>query len=249
MRTEQNRTLYESDEVVEKYTALTTRVRQFNNAERDFVDRFNVAGKKILVLGSGGGRVPANLLLFDNEVTGVELSQKLNQAANRTYPNEKFKSLTLLEGDATQLGNFKDNFYDVVFFPQNGIDLITPISQREKAMIEMTKKVKPGGLLAFPSHNSLAYGTYFWKYKGLINRKLLFVDYSIEEEQVVGGGCLFKGKPSYVIDRTEALTGCCFAGFTCDARNRVSRKLARSLFSAQFAFEYILYVFQKPEQA
>lgn len=240
-----NKELYETVAVVEKYSAKTTRTRQLNNAEKYFVDKFEVTDKNILVLGSGGGRVPANLLLFGNKVNGVERSAKLNQQANKIYPHKDFRRLTLVEGDATQLNDFNDGFYDVVFFPQNGIDYISDVSQRDKAILEMAKKVKNGGLLVFSSHNSLAYGTSFIKHKGFKSRKLLFSKYVFEEENVVGGGVIFKGKPRYVIDQTIALTGFDFVGFTCDSRNRISHMFMRSLFSASLIFDYILYVFKK----
>ena len=107
--------LYETDIVVGKYTSMKTRVRQLNNAEKEFVDKYNIVSKKILVLGSGGGRVPVNFLLFNNEVIGVERSKKLHQKANQLYPKEYFKRLELKQGNATDLREYNDNSFDLVF--------------------------------------------------------------------------------------------------------------------------------------
>jgi SAM-dependent methyltransferase len=186
--------LYEEPETVNKYTSYSTRVRQLNNAEKAFIDRFKIHNKRIIVAGSGGGRVPANLLLFGNEVTGIELSENLNQKANENFPKENFKNLTLIHGDATDLSKFSNQGYDLAFFPQNGIDLISDIKKREKAIHELSLKVKPGGILAFSSHNSLS----AFSYKNLSGKRNLtgvFKPYYFAKEKITGGGTLFKGKP------------------------------------------------------
>lgn len=239
-----NQELYESDAVVKKYTGNSTRARCLNESEKNFIDKFDIKNKKILVLGSGSGRVPANLLLFGNTITGIELSHQLSQAANKIFPSEEFKRMSLVQGDATNLSSIENQSFDVVFFPQNGIDYIPTKEARDTALKEMAKKVKPGGLLAFSSHNKLAY---------LFSPKLPFKNHNVSrfstpyfyrQERVVGGGVIFKGNPRFIISDTEHITGAVFAGFTCDTRNKFDRVIARNLILAQWYFPYILYVFK-----
>ncbi|MFN8255476.1 MAG: class I SAM-dependent methyltransferase [Bacteroidales bacterium] len=236
--------LYEDPETVNKYTSYSTRVRQLNNAEKALIDRFKIHNKKIIVAGSGGGRVPANLVLFGNEVTGIELSENLNQKANENFPKENFKNLTLLHGDVTDLSKFSNQEYDLAFFPQNGIDLISDIKNREKAILELSIKVKPGGILAFSSHNNIAFAFSYKNFHTKRNIKGAFSPYYYAKENVLGGGILFKGQPKYIINRTEELTGFKFIGFTCDIRNRFDGLVSRSLFLSSIIFGYILYVFE-----
>jgi SAM-dependent methyltransferase len=242
---ENNIKLYETKEVIEKYAINTTRVRCLNESEKLFIDKFDIKNKKVLVLGSGAGRVPVNLLLFGNEVLGIELSKQLNEVANSIFPKENFRSLTLEQGDATNLSSIPDGSFDVVFFPQNGLDLVCPREQRQKAILEMAKKVKAGGLLAFSSHNKLAYK---YSYKVRTKNKVFenFFQPSIcSKEKVVGGGILIRSNPKFIIDETKKLTSFKFIGFTVDARNRLDRLLMKNFPVSQLVFPYLLYVFKK----
>ena len=46
-----------------------------------------------------------------------------------------------------------DNSYDFVLFSYNGIDHLE-LPERERALIEMKRVLRPGGLMAFSSHNA-----------------------------------------------------------------------------------------------
>jgi 16S rRNA A1518/A1519 N6-dimethyltransferase RsmA/KsgA/DIM1 with predicted DNA glycosylase/AP lyase activity len=110
-----NEQLYRDEKVIEKYISKTTRVRQLNNPEKSLIDHYQLWNKDILVLGSGAGRVPSNLLLFGNKVTAIELSPELHQAALTDYPPELFGNLKLLNSDARNLDCVKDASFDCVF--------------------------------------------------------------------------------------------------------------------------------------
>ncbi len=240
-----NKELYETDEVVNKYAANSTRVRSLNIPEKILIDRFDIKNKNILVIGSGAGRVPVNLLIYGNKVKGLDRSKKLNTIANQNFPNSKFADLVFEEGDATDLSKIPDESYDVVFLPMNTIDYIDNYQMREKAIIEASKKVKKGGILTFSSHNKLAYlfsPKVQWRDRSL---KSMTGDYRYTKESVVGGGFIFKGNPNFVINKTQLLTGFSLAGFICDTRNKLDKIFSRKLFLAQFFFPYILYVFRK----
>lgn len=240
-----NKKLYESDEVVAKYSSNSTRLRSLNNAEKNLIDKFDIKDKKVLVVGSGAGRVPSNLLLFGNVVVGVDRSKKLVEFARSTFPNEKFKDLTFIEADAENLESIPDESFDVVYFAMNTIDYIDSIEGRQRALLEAKKKIKTGGILAFSSHNSKAY---FLSPKVRMKDKrlkYLFVKYVFAKESVVGGGTIFKGDPEYTIEQTLKLGGMNYKGFVCDSRSKIDRFIARKLLFSKFYFPYIVYVFIK----
>ncbi|HLP86290.1 MAG TPA: class I SAM-dependent methyltransferase [Candidatus Paceibacterota bacterium] len=240
-----NKELYESDEVVNKYANNSVRSRSLNNPEKFLIDRFDIKNKDVLVLGSGAGRVPVNLLLFGNRVKGVDRSVKLNNIANENFPNSKFKDLSFELGDITDLSNIPDNHYDVVIFAMNTLDYVDSCDMRDKAILEAYKKVKNGGIIALSSHNKLAYlFPYKIKIKNLYY-KSLFEPYYYSKENVIGGGCIFKGNPSFIIESIKKLTNMSFEGFMCDTRNKFDKLLAKKISVAQFIFPYLLYVFRK----
>ncbi len=240
-----NEELYQSQKVVEKYAANTTRLRVLNDSEKFVIDTFDVKNKKVLILGSGAGRVPANLLIFGNTVVGIELSEPLYQASLKNFPKEKFPDLDIRHGDARNLEKLENESFDVVWFPQNGLDYVPNYEQRQQVLQEMKKKVKTGGLVIFSSHSKQAY---------IYSPKVSFKNkcfknfrgtYYYAPENIVGGGNIFKGDPDFVIQETQKNTGLKWIGFTCDARNKLDRFLMRKFKIAKYVFPYIQYIFKK----
>jgi SAM-dependent methyltransferase len=234
---------YEGDAIVAKYTAMTTRVRQLNIPERKFIDAFDIHDKSVLVIGGGGGRVPANLLLFGNRVVSVDRSKRLHQSAAATYPKDAFPRVTWIHGDVLDLPKLVAEKFDVVFFPQNGLDLLYPVWSRECAIIAMADAVAPGGLLAFSSHNSEAY-RFSRKVHKAERRPFGKIPVSgYTHSTVVGAERHFYGSSQAIISHTERLTRMKHRATFCDARNRIEEKLAaRSLFR-RLLFPVHLYVF------
>lgn len=240
-----NTDLYESDVVVAKYAANTTRVRSLNNPEKYLIDRYDIKNKNVLVIGGGAGRVPANLLLYGNKVVSIDRSKKLTDIAKINFPQEKFIDLEFREGDASNLSSIPDASFDVVLFPMNSIDYIDTKEMRDKALIEAAAKLKSGGILAFSSHNKLGY--FFSPKIRMKDRtfRSFSGDYKFMKESVVGGGNIFKGNPDFIIRDTEKLTGTRYLGFLVDSRNKIERFLSRNFFISKLFFPYILYVFKK----
>lgn len=241
-----NKDLYESDAVVAKYAANTTRAKSLNNPEKYLIDRFDLKNKNILVIGGGAGRLPANLLLYGNTVTSVDRSKGMIGAARKNFPEEKFPDLKFIEADAINLSIIQDGDFDAVIFPMNSIDYLDSKESRDKALLESMKKIKPNGLLVFSSHNKLAY---FLSPKVRMKDRTIksfLGDYRFMPESVVGGGNIFKGNPDFIIRDTEKLTGSRYLGFLGDSRNKFERFLARNLSTSKFYFPYLVYVFKKP---
>lgn len=240
-----NAALYRQKSVVSKYAEKSTRVRQLNIPERALIDHYNIWDKDVLVLGSGAGRVPANLLLFQNRVTAVELSPELHAVASNDYPRNVFGNLSLHNGDARNLDWLPDNAFDVALFPMNGIDLAQTIEDRETILRQMVRKVKHGGILAFSSHNITAYA-----FSRILPKKSRYLsaitkDYTFENESVLGGGVLFKGSEHFVINQTERVTETKIDSVFCDCRSKLDHKLARVKAIRRLWFPYIMYAFRK----
>jgi len=240
-----NRALYEQVDVVAKYSANTTRLRSLNNAEKFFIDCFDVKNKHVLVIGCGAGRVPANLLLYGNRVLGVDRSEAMIKAARNNFPQALFPGLSFERHDAVDLSNITEQHFDTVFFPMNSIDYINPHHLRLKALREAGGRVAPGGLLAVTSHNNHAY--LLSPRVHYHDRKLrnFFKPFCFDQEHVIGGGYIYKGTPRQVIKEVIGETRFSFEGFTADARNKYERLLMRKLWVAQWFFSYLLYVFKK----
>ena len=240
-----NQKLYESDEVVNKYASLNTRNRCLNNAEKIFIDNYDIKNKNVLVLGCGVGRVPSNLLLFGNRVTGVELSKRLHRLSIEIFPSKDFNRLIFIEGNAINIKMFDDNSFDVVFFPQNGIDYISNIKDRIKAIQEMIRVCKRGGLVSFSSLNLIAYCLSYKLPMYQKNIKNIFEDYVYRDEYVVGGGFRYMSKPKYLINETLKIGNIEYVGFTVDIRNGIDFRFSKTLNISSYVFPWLNYVFKK----
>lgn len=240
-----NKNLYETEEVFNKYSANSTRLRTLNNSEKYLVDKFDIKNKNVLVLGCGAGRVPINLLLFGNKVVGVDRSEKLITFAKENFSNNDFRKLDFILSDMCDLSKIENEIFDVVIIPMNSIDYLENIEMRECAIKEANLKLKKGGILAISSHNKLSY---LFSYKIPFKNKrikYLLKDYIFSTEKVIGGGFIFKGNPKFVINHIQSITKTKFIGFTVDSRNKIERVCAKSLFLSKYIFPYIFYVFKK----
>jgi len=247
-----NSELYESDEVIAKYARNSVRTNSLNIPEIFVYDKYFQSPKKILDVGSGTGRVCANLYLYGHDVKGIDLSEGMIQAARHKYSKQRFPHLDFQLDDAIHMSKQVDSDYDVVFFTMNTIDYIESISDRKTALLSAKRILKNKGLLIITSHNHKAYP---FSYKNLFSTPLksrfkylknrTFCQPMIrEEEHVIGGGTIWKSSPEYMIDFCTS-AGFNFIDWTVDARNKVDRIFARNLKLSTYIFDYFLYVFER----
>ena len=102
---------------------------------------------KILDLGCGTGRTTEALTNSGHRVIGGDIAFHMVQAAKHQSVN-----CPLFVNDACSLC-FRDGEFDVLLFSGNGIDLIYPYEKRLKALYEIRRVLRPGGLFIFSSHN------------------------------------------------------------------------------------------------
>src|SRR5215207_6485792 len=102
----------------------------------------------MLDLGVGAGRTAWFFAPRVKTYLGLDYARTMIDRCNQDLPAYKF-----VVGDACRLDFAADNSYDFVLFSYNGIDHLE-LPERERALSEMKRVLRPGGLMAFSSHNA-----------------------------------------------------------------------------------------------
>ena len=134
------------------YEIAPERVKQYLQAEIDFVASRIMPGDLILELGCGYGRVIKPLSRPAGSIIGIDTSKESLQMAVRQLKN--FGNCRLSQMDAASLG-FRDAVFDLVICVQNGISAFK-IDQL-RLIKESLRVVRPGGMALFSS-----YAEIFW---------------------------------------------------------------------------------------
>lgn len=125
----------------------------FWETERHLVKKY--FGKKgtVLEIGCGAGRTLVPLAKMGFKVIGLDFSpEMLKRAGNKV---KKFKlegGVKLVEANAVKIP-LPDKSVDYVFIPFNSLDCVFPVTERNKAITEISRVLKPGGLLLQSFHN------------------------------------------------------------------------------------------------
>jgi SAM-dependent methyltransferase len=106
-----------------------------------------IRNKKLLDIGIGGGRTTKLLLEISKDYTGIDYTHRSVEITASKYPEA-----TVLCGDARDLRVFADETFDFVLFAFNSIDYIAH-DDRIRALGEIHRVLKPGGLFMFSTHN------------------------------------------------------------------------------------------------
>lgn len=117
--------------------------------ERILLERLapGLRGKKILDIAVGGGRTTKYLLEISGDYTGVDYTPEFVEVARRKFPAARIECR-----DARDLSAFAGGTFDFVMFSFNGIDYV-PHEDRMRALREILRVLKPGGLFLFSAHN------------------------------------------------------------------------------------------------
>jgi SAM-dependent methyltransferase len=106
-----------------------------------------IKDKKLLDIGIGGGRTTRFLVEISKDYTGIDYTPRCVEIVKRKYP-----AATVLCCDARDLSAFSNETFDFVLFSFNAIDYIAH-DDRIKALSEIHRVLKPGGLFMFSTHN------------------------------------------------------------------------------------------------
>ena len=118
--------------------------------ERRLFDRYLKPGMTVMDLGCGTGRVTRELLRRGLRVWACDLSMQALDSV-RSLSSDK---LVVDLADAREL-SYQDRSFDAVVFAFNGLDMIHPEQDRFRAVAEINRVLRPGGVFIFSSHNPL----------------------------------------------------------------------------------------------
>jgi len=141
-----------SNKLRQCYDIAPNRVKQFLEAEINFVLQNVKLSDKILDLGCGYGRVTKRLISKAKQVIGIDISKDNIQLAKEINKN---KGVQYYEMNAIAL-TFEDDFFDLTICIQNGISAFK-VDAKEliKEALRVTKK---GGKVLISS-----YSEKFWE--------------------------------------------------------------------------------------
>ncbi len=135
------------------YEIAPPRIKQYLEAEIEYVLNKLKVTDRVLELGCGYGRVLQRLLKKSQKVAGIDTSYGSLLMAREFIGN--ISSCHLIEMDAAELG-FRKNCFDAVVCIQNGISAFA-VNQR-KLVEESVRVTRPGRIVLFSS-----YSEHFWK--------------------------------------------------------------------------------------
>ena len=119
------------------------------NPREDAIVRSTFAGMggRALDVGCGYGRTSRPLAEMGFRVTAIDIVPRMIAEARAATPGVGFCVMS-----ATDLG-FADASFDCALFSANGIDCIAPQSKRLRALRELHRVLRPGGVLVYSAHN------------------------------------------------------------------------------------------------
>jgi len=145
-RGDRDRGTYEDPQIVSSYG----RDRRLQPPEQTLLDELgpDLGRMDMLDLGVGAGRTAWHFAPLAKSYLGVDCARTMVERSQHDLPAYRF-----IVGDATDLDFAADNSYDFVLFSYNGIDHLE-LAEREDALAEMKRVLRPGGIMAFSSHNT-----------------------------------------------------------------------------------------------
>jgi SAM-dependent methyltransferase len=140
-----NRDFYASDRVVRFYADK----HSLSDAESKILARHeeHIRRAELLDIGIGGGRTVPHLRARAARYTGIDYSQPMIDRCR-----ERFPGLHLLQCDVRDLSPFANESFDAAYAIFNGLDDL-PHEDRLRALGEIRRVLRPGGLFLFSSHN------------------------------------------------------------------------------------------------
>jgi ubiquinone/menaquinone biosynthesis C-methylase UbiE len=142
---------FDSESVVEHYANAAERLGLWQSEEKIFTRVFEPSDS-LLELGCGAGRIALGLheLGYTN-IMATDYSRKMIKRARHLSTLLEY-NIPLRVCDATDL-EFDDNAFDGAIFGFNGLMQIPQAAQREQALSEIYRVIRPGAWFIFTSHD------------------------------------------------------------------------------------------------
>lgn len=125
-------------------------------------------GEKILDIGCGNARDLAIIATTGAQVVGVDIAEGMVSAARQELVKLGIENVLLRVGDATQL-DFADGEFDKVLCSE----VIEHIPDAEKALAEIWRVLKPGGMLVLSTPNPKSWYGFdrYWIWERVLGKK------------------------------------------------------------------------------
>jgi SAM-dependent methyltransferase len=193
-----NQAVYRSPDVVDYFSAK----RELDGCEIHAFSAYIPEGARILDLGVGGGRTTEFLSARSSSYLGIDYSPEMVKACSARFPGLRFEVM-----DARDLGSLADAMFDAVVFSFNGLDYLPSPEDRVRALKEIHRVLKPGGVFIFSVHHARGFIVLPRLPASSLARSAWRVVYSIGKTFVVSRRTLFtrafrKGD-GYILDPTH----------------------------------------------
>lgn len=235
---------FNDERVVRHYADATVQVGLWKSEELIFQRVFRKEDS-ILECGCGTGRITMGLWeLGYRNILGTDFAGNLVKEARRLAQILEYRIHWKVE-DATQL-TFEDNLFDGAIFGFNGLMQIPGRENRQRAMGEISRVLRPGGWFVFTTHDrELSTYRSFWKKEQSLWRKGKqnpYLDDYGDRFEPTPLGDLFIHVPT----TTEIREDLKAAGFRIEADVLRSKLANESPRTREFSDECRFWVVQKP---
>jgi ubiquinone/menaquinone biosynthesis C-methylase UbiE len=109
--------------------------------------RDRLPSMEMLDMGIGGGRTTAIFAPLVKGYAGGDFAPAMVEISRKRFPD-----LDLSVTNAVDLRRYTGESFDFVLFSYNGLDYVNA-GDRQRALLEFRRVLRPGGYLAFSSHN------------------------------------------------------------------------------------------------
>ncbi|HUM04663.1 MAG TPA: class I SAM-dependent methyltransferase [Terriglobales bacterium] len=146
---EYNQSVYESDALAVQY-AQQQPLQPPEETILEIVKR-ELAPKRMLDIGVGGGRTTHHFAALVEEYVGIDYSRAMIAACESRF-RELANAPRFLVADVRSMPVFADEQFDFVLFSYNGLDYVAGPT-RAQALAEIRRVLRRGGYFALSGHN------------------------------------------------------------------------------------------------